>query len=83
MKNRIIKSPAFRRYGYLVLVAVVALLIGYGVIDEGTGDLWKELIYALFGLGFLTAAVNTPDKDADVQPEAEEEDVIAIFDLED
>lgn len=79
MKNRVIKSPAFRRYGYLVLVAVVALLIGYGVIDEGTGDLWKELIYALFGLGFLTAAVNTPSPEATV----EEEDVATVFKLED
>lgn len=62
MQNRIIKSPSFRRYGYLVLTAVVALLIGYGLIDAEQGELWKELVYAIFGLGFLTAAANTPEK---------------------
>lgn len=67
MKNRIIKSPGFRRYGYLVLTAVVALLIGYGLIDAEQGELWKELVYAIFGLGFLTAAANTPGKDESEQ----------------
>lgn len=67
MQNRIIKSPGFRRYGYLLLTAVVALLIGYGLIDAEQGELWKELVYAIFGLGFLTAAANTPDKDESEQ----------------
>lgn len=67
MENRIIKSPTLRRYGYLVMVAVVALLIGYGIIEEGMGDLWKELIYAVFGIGFGVAAVNTPEKHSNEQ----------------
>ena len=77
MKNHIIKSPGFRRYGYLVLTAIVALLIGYGLVDAEHGDLWKELIYAIFGLGFITAAANTPDKDA-----SEQEDEIT-FNIDD
>ena len=60
--DRVIKNPTVRRYGYLVLVAVVALLIGYGIIDESQGDLWRELVYAIFGIGFGVAAVNTPEK---------------------
>lgn len=63
-----IKNPTIRRYCYLVLVAVVALLIGYGIIDESQGDLWRELVYAIFGIGFGVAAVNTPEK-----PTTEEE----------
>ena len=76
--DKIIKSRTARRYGYLVLVAVLALLIANGVIDESQGDLWKELIYAIFGLGFITAAVNVPDK-----PATEEEvEITTLFDTE-
>lgn len=76
--DKIIKSRTARRYGYLVLVAVLALLIANGVIDESQGDLWKELIYAIFGLGFITAAVNVPEK-----PTTEEEvEITTLFDTE-
>lgn len=77
--NKVIKSPEIRRYLYLLFAAVLALLVGYGVVDQGMEELWRLALEALFGLGFLTAAVNTPEKPTDEQ----EEEITTIFDVED
>lgn len=62
MENRIIKSPAARRYMYVVGVSLAALLVGYGLITAEHSGLWLSLLGAILGFNQVTSAVNTPEK---------------------
>lgn len=51
-------TPTVRRWLYGVLVALVPLLIAYGVIEETTAPLWLALASSV--LGTTTALLHTP-----------------------
>ena len=51
-------TPTVRRWLYGVLVALVPLLIAYGVIEEATAPLWLALASSV--LGTTTALLHTP-----------------------
>lgn len=78
MMNRIIKSPETRRYIYVVLTAVSALLVGYGVLTLSESGLWLTVAGAVLGFGNVLSASNTPEK-----PATEEEvEITTLFDTE-
>lgn len=54
------KTPdqATRLYMYLLGVAVVAVLIFYGIIGEESRELWENLLLAFLGLTGVQAAAN-------------------------
>ena len=62
--NAWITSPATRRYIYAVATALMALLIGNGIVTAAESSLWLGVIEALLGLagGGATAlaAANVP-----------------------
>lgn len=62
--NKGIASPIIRRYIYSVVTALMALLVGYGIVTAAESQLWLGLGQAVLGLatGGATAlaAVNTP-----------------------
>lgn len=51
-------TPTVRRWLYGVLVALVPLLIAYGVVEETTAPLWLALASSV--LGTTTALLHTP-----------------------
>lgn len=55
MDNESIIPAKLRRYLYPVLLAVVALLGGYGIIADSMAPLWGALAAALLGTGTATA----------------------------
>lgn len=62
--------PHVRRWVYLVALAVLPLLIAYGILDESQAPLWIALLGAIFVPGL--AARNTPTSDP-AQPADEPE----------
>lgn len=52
-------SPKARLWLYSVATAVLAILVGYGIVEADKVPLWLGLIAALGALGNGTAAVNT------------------------
>ena len=52
-------SESTRAYVYAVLVAVVPLLIGYGILTAEEAALWLGLAAAVLGLGLATANTST------------------------
>lgn len=72
--NHIIKNPEARRYMYVTLTAVAALLVGYGVLTVEQSGLWLSLGGAILGFGNIVAASNTPEK-----PSTEQEDEITTL----
>jgi len=49
---------------YAVTIAVIALLVGYGLIDDGQAPLWLALAAAILGMAAPATALGhlTPDK---------------------
>ena len=58
--NRWVPSPEVRLWMYGILVALAALLIGYGILTVEQGGLWLALFAAVLGVGNLIAARNVP-----------------------
>lgn len=56
-------SPAARRWVYGVAVAVVPLLIAYGILQEEHAPLWVALIGAVFVPGMAWANTTSSHKD--------------------
>lgn len=52
--------PRWRNYLYPIALAVVALLGGYGIVEQEMTPLWVALAAALLGTG--TATVYRPSK---------------------
>lgn len=51
-------TPARRRYLYLIMLALVPLLVGYGVVTETEAASWLGVAGAVLGL--TTATANVP-----------------------
>lgn len=62
--NRGITNPLVRRYIYSIVSALMALLVGYGIVTATESELWLGVGQAVLGLatGGATAlaAANTP-----------------------
>ncbi len=54
---RTIITPAVRQYLYFVLLALMPILVSYGVITKDALPLWIAFGGALLGLGTAGAAV--------------------------
>ena len=62
--GRFIKSAEARKYIYAVAIALIPLLVAYGIISEDNVDSITILIGAVLGLGTTALAVaNTPTKE--------------------
>lgn len=63
-----------RKYTYIVCMALIPLLVGYGIIDESAAPLWVALIGAIvapsLALANLTPLSSEPDDLSTVPPEA-------------
>jgi hypothetical protein len=54
---------------YRVSLAVMALLVGYGFIEQGDAPLWLMLLAAIFGVGApALASANTSRKPVPLDP---------------
>lgn len=53
-----VTSPKARLWLYTVATAVLAILVGYGIVEADKVPLWLGLIAALGALGNGTAAAN-------------------------
>lgn len=61
---RIVLDPKVRKYIYGVSIPLIALLVGLGIVDDGTSALILSLVGAVLGVGTSTLAVaNTPKRD--------------------
>ena len=61
---RIILDPKTRAYIYGISIPLIALLVGLGVVADGTAGLILNLVAAVLGVGTSTLAVaNTPPRD--------------------
>lgn len=61
---RIIASPKVRAYIYGVSIPVLALLVGLGIVTDGTAGLILDVCAAVLGVGTSALAVaNTPPSD--------------------
>jgi hypothetical protein len=59
--NRWIPDPAVRRWLYGVVVAMIPVLVLFGLISPESVQLWLNLAAAILGLGTTAlATVNTP-----------------------
>jgi hypothetical protein len=59
--NRWIPDPAVRRWLYGVVVAMIPVLVLFGLISPESVQLWLNLAAAVLGLGTTAlATVNTP-----------------------
>ena len=59
--NRFITDPAIRKYVYGVVLAMIPVLVGFGLISPEQVQLWLNLAAAVLGLGTTGLAVaNTP-----------------------
>ena len=54
---RIVLDPRVRKYIYGVSIPLIALLVGLGLVDEGTSALVLTLVGAVLGVGTSTLAV--------------------------
>lgn len=63
-----------RKYTYIVCMALIPLLVGYGIIDESAAPLWVALVGAIvapsLALANLTPYPSEPDDLSTVPPEA-------------
>lgn len=59
--NKFITSPKGRKWLYKVLLAVVALVAGYGWISGEEGVLWLAVASAFLGLPLADANVDTSE----------------------
>lgn len=59
--NKWIASPKGRKWLYKVLLAAVAVAVGYGLITGETAALWGTLIAALIGFPLADANVDTSE----------------------
>lgn len=63
---RIILDPKIRAYIYGISIPLIALLVGLGVVTDGTAGLILNLVAAVLGVGTSTLAVaNTPPREAE------------------
>ena len=63
---RIILDPKTRAYIYGISIPLIALLVGLGVVADGTAGLILNLVAAVLGVGTSTLAVaNTPPRTAE------------------
>ena len=63
---RIILDPKIRAYIYGISIPLIALLVGLGVVTDGTAGLILNLVAAVLGVGTSTLAVaNTPPRAAE------------------
>lgn len=83
-------SPAGRAWLYRVTLAILALLVAYGVVSDGEVPSWSLLIGALFGMGAAGTAVThvTPADPGtsywlDLGPEDDQESTELTQSLED
>lgn len=61
---RIILDPKTRAYIYGISIPLIALLVGLGVVADGTAGLILNLVAAVLGVGTSTLAVaNTPPRE--------------------
>lgn len=61
---RIILDPKARAYIYGISIPLIALLVGLGVVADGTAGLILNLVAAVLGVGTSTLAVaNTPPRE--------------------
>lgn len=67
--DKIIPNPTVRKWMYGVGLAVVAVLIGYGIVTAEQGNLWISLITALLGFNGVLSVANTPTTHASGQEE--------------
>lgn len=59
--NRWVPDPAVRKYLYGVVVAMIPVLVGFGLVSPEQVQLWLNLAGAVLGLGTTVLAVaNTP-----------------------
>jgi hypothetical protein len=59
--NRWIPDPAVRRWLYGVVVAMIPVLVLFGLISPESVQLWLNLAAAILGLGTTAlATANTP-----------------------
>lgn len=60
---RIIADPRVRAYVYAVSIPLLALLVGLGIVTDGTASLILDLAAAVLGVGTSALAVaNTPPR---------------------
>lgn len=59
-----IKSPKGRKYLYRVLLASIAVAVGYGLLADDTAALWVTMVGALIGLPLADANVDTSEPEA-------------------
>ena len=57
--KEVIVSEKFRKWLYPVAIAVIALLVTYGVLTETDAAVWAALVAAVLGLG--TAGTHIAD----------------------
>ena len=63
---RIILDPKIRAYIYGVSIPLIALLVGLGVVTDGTAGLILNLVAAVLGVGTsILAVANTPPREAE------------------
>lgn len=58
---RIVLNPKVRKYIYGISIPLIALLVGLGLVDEGTSALVLTLVGAILGVGTSTLAVANTD----------------------
>ena len=59
--NRWVPDPVIRRYLYGVVVALIPVLVAFGVVSPDSVQVWLNVAAAVLGLGTTTLAIaNTP-----------------------
>ena len=61
--NMSFKNEATRAYAYRVLVALVPVLVAYGILDSRQVAVWLGLAASLFGFGMASANTSTKRDD--------------------
>lgn len=56
-------TPQRRKYLYRLALAVIALLVTYGVLDASQIDTWATVVTALLGVPLVLADRNVPVDD--------------------
>ena len=71
MATNSVIPPHIRDWLYPIVLAVLALLGGYGLVADQMVSLWAALVAAIFGLG--TATAYRPGRAPGDAPDIEEE----------